>query len=148
MQHSRIMSLPSLGAAVHERLQQSGYRVMQEEMDTFQIGVLIPFMYGWFGPVRPGALISLCHPGYQVPSCPEPCCSCTLVPCPKSLSIHMLLPLQGPCIHRDCRHPAFCAGNRFTIEDGVLHVIWVRLVSPYRLLLHPPKALWAQMTFV
>ena len=40
---------------------------MQEEMDTFLIGVLIPFMYGYFGPVRPGALISLCHPGYQVP---------------------------------------------------------------------------------
>ena len=36
-------------------------------MDTFLIGVLIPFMYGYFGPVRPGALISLCHPGYQVP---------------------------------------------------------------------------------
>ncbi len=56
-----------LGAAVHQRMQQPGYRAMQEEMDTLLIGVLISFMYGWFGPVRPGALISLCHPGYQVP---------------------------------------------------------------------------------
>ena len=55
------------GAAIHQRMQQPGYRVMQEEMDTFLIGVLIPFMYGYFGPVRPGALISLCHPDYQVP---------------------------------------------------------------------------------
>ena len=40
---------------------------MQEEMDSFLIGVLIPFMYGYCGPVRPGALISLCHAGYKVP---------------------------------------------------------------------------------
>ena len=63
--------MPCSGAAIHQRMLQPGYRVMQEEMDTFLIGVLIPFMYGYFGPVRPGALISLCHPGYQVP-CSHP----------------------------------------------------------------------------
>ena len=41
---------------------------MKEELDTLLIGVVVAFMFGWFGPVRPGALISLCHPGYQVPS--------------------------------------------------------------------------------
>jgi hypothetical protein len=39
---------------------------MKEELDTVLIGVLVAFQYGWFGPVRPGALISLCHPSYQV----------------------------------------------------------------------------------
>jgi len=57
------------GAAVFERLQrldESSESPMREELDTLLIGVIVSFMYGWFGPVRPGALISLCHPGYQV----------------------------------------------------------------------------------
>ena len=49
-----------------KQLEESGETPMREELDTLQIGVVVAFMYGWFGPVRPGALISLCHPGYQV----------------------------------------------------------------------------------
>ena len=57
------------GAAVFDRLQQldeSSNPAMKEELDTLLIGVVVAFMFGWFGPVRPGALISLCHPGYEV----------------------------------------------------------------------------------
>ena len=51
-----------------ERLQrqdQSGGPPMREELDSLLIGVIVAFMFGYFGPVRPGAFISLCHPGYQ-----------------------------------------------------------------------------------
>lgn len=59
-----------VGAAVLDRLQQldeDSDPPMKEELDTLLIGVVVAFMFGWFGPVRPGALISLCQPGYQVP---------------------------------------------------------------------------------
>ena len=96
-------------------------------MDTCLIGVLIPFMFGWFGPVRPGALISLCHPGYQVPSFSvhRAAVMCHCILCQTSPSCVVL---QGPCIFRDCRQPASCSGNRFYFEDGVLHVVWVRTI--------------------
>ena len=43
-----------------------------------------------------------------------------------SQKLTLQCPLQGPCMFSDCRQPASCSGNRFYIEDGVLHVIWVR----------------------
>ncbi len=58
------------GAAIGERLQK-GIRTSVDELAVFMAGVVIPFMFGFFGPVRPSALISLQHPDYQVHLC---CC--------------------------------------------------------------------------
>lgn len=56
------------GAAIGDRLQR-GLRTSVEELAIFMAGIIIPFMFGFFGPVRPSALISLQHPDYKVHHC-------------------------------------------------------------------------------
>ena len=104
---------------------------MREELDSLLIGVIVAFMFGWFGPVRPGALISLCHPVYQV-SDRRDWWLCTSTKQHKVFAHHKLLTLhcvnmQGPCTHPDCIHPRACSQNRFFFDErGDLCVVWVR----------------------
>ena len=59
---------PAAGAAIAERLQK-GVSVSVDDLAVFMAGVIVPFMFGFFGPVRPSAMISLQHPDYEVLRC-------------------------------------------------------------------------------
>ena len=116
---SGLMSAPDdAGAVIGDRLQR-GLRASIDDLAIFMAGIIITFMFGFFGPVGPSAMISLQHPDYQVSQHLTQRIKCGCLPVctsPHDMSA-AAGKLPATCCLFACRGPA-CTGTALSVAHA------------------------------